>query len=86
MTRQSDSDPLYDVMTAMEAAELWGLSRNAIPDAIKRGSLRARKSGHIWIITVADFVAYQRGRYWPEKIPTDLLPVVKAAAERYRRE
>jgi hypothetical protein len=38
-------DCLTAVLTAQEAATLWGLSRNAISDACRRGALRGRKSG-----------------------------------------
>jgi hypothetical protein len=35
-----EHDCLTAVLTAQEAATLWGLSRNAISDACRRGALR----------------------------------------------
>ncbi len=72
-------DCLTQVITAQEASQLWGLHRNAIPDAIRRGSLRGRKSGRTWLITVEDMLRYQRGRYWPNKIPDELQPALDRA-------
>jgi len=65
-------DCLSNVLTASEAAELWGLSRNAISDACRRGALRGRKSGKTWLITIADMLDYQRGRYFPDLVPDEL--------------
>ena len=74
-------DCLTAVLTAQEAATLWGLSRNAISDACRRGALRGRKSGQTWLVTVADMVAYQKGRYWPDRIPEEIKPVLERAAK-----
>ena len=60
------------VITAQEAARLWGLSRNAVSDACRRGAVRARRSGNTWLLTIADMLHYQRGRYWPDGIPPEL--------------
>ena len=62
---------LYAVITAQEAATLWGLSRNALSSACKRGALNGRKSGKTWLMTIEDVLRYQRGRY-PDNIPTEL--------------
>jgi hypothetical protein len=70
---------LTAVMTAQEAATIWGLSRNAISDACRRGALRGRKSGQTWLVTVADMLVYQRGRYWPDKVPDSLKPALEQA-------
>jgi hypothetical protein len=74
-------DCLTAVLTAQEAATLWGLSRNAISDACRRGALRGRKSGQTWLVTVADMLAYQKGRYWPDCIPEEIKPVLERAAK-----
>lgn len=58
---------------------LWGLSRNAISEACRRGALPARRSGQTWLVTVADMLAYQDGRYWPHKWPAELRPALAAA-------
>lgn len=80
MQRNEDAhDCLTAVLTAQEAATLWGLSRNAVSDACRRGALRARKSGQTWLLTVADMVVYQKGRYWPDLIPDDLQPALERA-------
>ena len=79
MHKQQDSDCLTAVITAQEAAQLWGLSRNAVSDACRRGALRSRKSGRTWLVTIADMLAYQRGRYWPNAIPEDLKPAFARA-------
>ncbi len=72
MHKISDSDCLNSVITAQEAAQLWGLSRNAVSDAFRRGALRARKSGKTWLLTVTDMLIYQQGRYRPDAIPAEL--------------
>ena len=78
MHRNDDFDYLTAVMTAQEAAQLWRLSRNAVSDACRRGALRGRQSGQTWLVTVADMLRYQRGRYWPAQVP----PELKSAYER----
>ena len=77
--KNDDLDALMTVMTAQEAAKLWRLSRNAVSDACRRGALRGRRSGQTWLITVADMLAYQRGRYWPSMIPPELKPALDQA-------
>jgi hypothetical protein len=72
MHKRDDFDCLYAVMTAQEAAQVWGLSRNAVSDACRRGTLRGRRSGQTWLVTMADMVHYQRGRYWPDRVPEEL--------------
>jgi hypothetical protein len=77
------SDDKYDclmaVITVQEAASLWGLSRNAISDACRRGALRGRKSGKTWLVTVEDMLVYQRGRYVPDKVPVEIKPALNRA-------
>jgi hypothetical protein len=77
--KQAKDDCLTAVLTAQEAATLWGLSRNAVSDACRRGALRGRKSGQTWLVTIADMLAYQRGRYWPSRIPEALKPAFEQA-------
>ena len=72
-------DCLTAVLTAQEAAQLWGLTRNAVSDACRRGALRARKSGQTWLVTLADMLRYQNGRYWPDLIPDALQPALARA-------
>jgi excisionase family DNA binding protein len=79
MHKNDDFDPLMMVMTAQEAANLWRLSRNTVSDACRRGALRGRRSGQTWLLTVADMLAYQRGRYWPDLIPPELKPALDQA-------
>ena len=87
MHKSDDFDWLTAVRTAQEAAEIWGLSRNAVSDACRRGALRARKSGQTWLVTVADMLRYQRGRYWPDAIPAALKPAFdQAIAQMSRHE
>ena len=71
---ENEHDCLTAVLTAQEAAYLWGLSRNAVSDACRRGVLRGRKSGKTWLITIADMLTYQKGRRRPRRVPADLQP------------
>lgn len=84
--KNGDLDPLLTVMTAQEAARLWRLSRNAVSDACRRGALRGRRSGQTWLVTVADMLAYQRGRYWPALIPPELKPALDHARALMRND
>jgi len=80
MHKDEDShDCLTAVLTAQEAATLWGLSRNAVSDACRRGALRGRKSEKTWLVTVLDMLVYQRGRYWPDSIPDEIRPALDQA-------
>lgn len=83
MTSLGDSDSLYEVLTASEAAKLWGLHRNAVRDAIRRGALRGRQSGNVWLVTVGDMLTYQRGRYFTD-IPPELRPAFDRALAAFR--
>jgi len=85
MHKNNDFDCLTAVITAQEAAEIWGLSRNAVSDACRRGALRARKSGQTWLVTVADMLHYQRGRYWPDAVPAALKPAFDQAIAQMSR-
>jgi hypothetical protein len=77
--REDCHDCLMAVITAQEAAQLWGLSRNAVSDACRRGALRARRSGKTWLVTIEDMLHYQRGRYWTDTFPPELTPALERA-------
>jgi hypothetical protein len=79
MHRKDWHDCLTAVITAQEAATLWGLSRNTVSDACRRGALRGRKSGRIWLVTIIDMLVYQNGRYRPEMIPAEMKPALEQA-------
>ncbi len=65
------SNPTEDktrFITLAEAAEMYGFSRNYLGNLVRRGRLKARKSGRVWLTTPADvekFVASRerRGKY-----------------------
>jgi hypothetical protein len=84
MHKNDDLDALTMVMTAQEAATIWRLSRNAVSDACRRGALLGRRSGQTWLVTVADMLAYQRGRYWPDLVPAELKPALDQARARMK--
>ena len=44
-------DPLDEVISLAEAAELSGLSAHTLTQQAKRGRLHARKVGHTWMTT-----------------------------------
>ena len=79
MNRNEDCDCLMAVMTAQEAARLWLLTRNTVSDACRRGALRGRQSGQTWLVSVADMLQYQKGRYWPDLVPEELKPAFDQA-------
>jgi hypothetical protein len=85
-SNEAKHDCLTAVLTAQEAATLWGLSRNAVSDACRRGALRGRKSGQIWLVTVADMLAYEKGRYWPDLIPEALEPALEQALASLKKD
>jgi hypothetical protein len=84
MHKNEDFDCLTAVVTAQEAARLWGLSRNAVSDACRRGALRSRRSGQTWLLTIVDMLRYQRGRYLPDAIPEELRPAFNHALAQIR--
>lgn len=84
MHKNQDSDCLFCVITAQEAAQLWGLSRNAVSDACRRGALRGRRSGQTWIVTIGDMLQYQNGRYWPDNFPVELRPALERALAQFQ--
>jgi hypothetical protein len=86
MHKNDDCDALMMVLTAQEAARLWGLSRNAVSDACRRGALRGRQSAQTWLVTVADMVRYQHGRYWPDLVPPELKPAFDRALAHWQQD
>ena len=82
MHKNDGLDCLFSVVTAQEAARLWGLSGNAVSDACPRGALRSRRPGKTWLVTIEDMLRYQRGPYWPDNIPAELLPALEQALAR----
>ena len=79
-------DCLLTVITAQEAAQLWGLSRNAISDACRRGAIHSRRSGQTWLVTIEAMLRYQRGRYWPDNFPDELRPALESALARMQAD
>jgi len=53
------SDPADEVMTAPVAAALKGVHRNSVHKAIKKGRLKATRSGKSWLIRRRDLDAWQ---------------------------
>jgi hypothetical protein len=86
MHKNNDLDCLFAVMTAQEAAYMWRLSRNAVSDACRRGALRGRRSGQTWLVTIADMLHYQRGRYWSDRVPAELRPALERAIAAMRED
>ena len=78
-SNKAEHDCLTAVLTAQEAATLWGLSRNAVSDACRRGALRGRQSGQTWLVTVSDMLVYKKGQYWPDRIPAEIKPALEQA-------
>ena len=55
-------------ITLVEAAELYGFSRNYLGNLVRKGRLKATKSGGTWLTTPADVEAFiasrkRRGKY-----------------------
>ncbi|MGH2354546.1 MAG: hypothetical protein ACRDI2_01535 [Chloroflexota bacterium] len=48
------SDPLEEILTLAEAAQVSGLAAHTLTQQAEKGKLHARKVGHTWITT----------RYW----------------------
>lgn len=82
MHKNKERDCLTAVITAQEAAQMWGLSRNAVSDACRRGALRGRKSEHTWLVTIGDMVVYQKGRYPAAPVPVELKSTLAQALVR----
>lgn len=55
-------------ITLAEAADMYGFSRNYLGNLVRKGRLKARKSGGVWLTTPADIEAFitsrqPRGKY-----------------------
>jgi excisionase family DNA binding protein len=48
------TEQLNEVLTAAEAAALWGLDDSTVKKACQKGRIEARKSGRVWLITRTD--------------------------------
>ncbi len=61
---QEPVDPLTvgELITLAEAAEYAGLNRGSLKDYIKRGRLKARKMGNLWVTTRAAVDEYLASR------------------------
>jgi hypothetical protein len=58
---ESSRDPLDEILSLAEAAELSGLSAHTLTQQAERGKLHARKVGHSWITTRHWLAAYLAG-------------------------
>jgi hypothetical protein len=58
-------DPLTigEIITLIEASELSGLSYSYLRDIAKSGRLRTKKSGNIWLTTLASVEEYKKTRH-----------------------
>lgn len=68
MAMSEQSPDKTQPITLAEAAELYGFSRNYLGNLVRKGRLKARKSGGVWLTTpleVETFIAgrQQRGKY-----------------------
>ena len=48
------SEALNEVLTASEAATLWGLDASTVKRACQQGRIEARKSGKVWLVTFVE--------------------------------
>lgn len=48
---------LYTVVSQSEAQRMWGKGQKTVDWARVRGKLDSRKSGKVWLITVASLIA-----------------------------
>ena len=65
-----EPDPLTmgELITLQEAAEYAGLTRGTLHDYVRRGRLRAKKMGWMWVTTRAAMDEYLQSRHL-ENIP-----------------
>jgi hypothetical protein len=66
------SNALYEVFTAPEAEQLWGLSAGTVRAACGRGIIACRKSGGTWLVTRQTMEAHY-GKC-PDKEQIDRVP------------
>lgn len=53
---------LADLLTITQAARLLGVTRQTISAAVKRGRIKARKVGHVSLISSASIKQYKKTR------------------------
>ena len=63
-----DSIDKSRAITLVEAAQLYGFSRNYLGNLVRKGRLKATKSGGTWLTTPADVEVFissrkRRGKY-----------------------
>lgn len=67
-------DPkIPDLINAMEAAEMVGLSRQGMINVITSGQLPARKVGRVWLLRRSVVERYARARRLAEEDSSDRL-------------
>jgi len=54
MHKEELSSPVYSVMTIAEVVARYGITRQAVHDAISRGKIPARQAGRVWLLDRAD--------------------------------
>jgi len=67
MSEEQNTDK-HRFITLAEAAEMYRFSRNYLGNLVRRGRLKAHKSGGVWLTTPADVEAFiadrqRRGKY-----------------------
>jgi hypothetical protein len=64
-----NTNPLKDVTTVTETAEMFGVTTGAVRLAIAKGTLYAERSGNVHLIKIVDALAYYgRLPQWPERL------------------
>jgi excisionase family DNA binding protein len=56
------SDPVDELISLTQAAEMCGLAADYLRQLVLRGRLKARKIGRNWVTTAADVQAYIASR------------------------
>jgi excisionase family DNA binding protein len=59
-------------ITLVEAAQIYGFSRNYLGNLVRKGRLEAYKSGGIWLTTPADVEAFIESRQHKGKYRDDI--------------
>lgn len=81
----SSSQPVPGPMGAAELAHAAGVHLNTVLADIRRGTLRARRSGRAYIIEAADAAAYIAARDLVAKGDAALAGLRQRAAERRKK-
>jgi excisionase family DNA binding protein len=63
-TNNPEADPLTigELISLQEAAEYAGLDKTSLPNYIRRGRLKAKKLGKMWVTTRASIDQYLQSR------------------------